>query len=241
MNASTRSNWMVPAALIALSVVPVAAGTVRLVQLGGGAEVTLDNARFFAAPLPLVLHVLSASVYCVLGALQFSPSFRRRRPGWHRGAGRLLVPLGLVAALSGLWLTQFYPPADHDGPLIYPARLVVGSAMVVSICLGVAAIRQRDIARHRAWMMRGYALGFGAGTQVLAIVPWMLFVGPPYGLSRDLLMVAAWIINVVVAEWLLRRRPSPSAQARATGGAMVAALRAGHGASERSLATGGLR
>ncbi len=91
-----------PTALIALSVVPVVAGAIRLAGLAGGEEITPENARFVAAPLPMVLHILSASLYCVLGAFQFAPGFRRGRPGWHRGAGRLLVPCGLVAALSGL-------------------------------------------------------------------------------------------------------------------------------------------
>ena len=147
VNSSARAEWLVIALLIALSALPIGYGAVRLAELAGGAEITPENARFFAAPVPVVLHILSVSVYCVLGAFQFSSGIRRRRPGWHRGAGRLLVPLGLVAALSGLWLTQFYPPVDHDGPLLYVIRLVVGSAMVLFICLGFAAIRRRDIAR----------------------------------------------------------------------------------------------
>lgn len=113
---SRTADWLAPAGLIVLSLVPAAAGAVRLVGLIGGAEITPGNARFFADPLPVVLHILSASVYLVLGALQFSRGIRRRRPDWHRGAGLLLIPLGLVAALSGLWLTQFYPPVDYDGP-----------------------------------------------------------------------------------------------------------------------------
>src|SRR5689334_13362990 len=107
--ASTRADWLVPTALIALSAVPFLAGVIRLVGLAGGAEITPENARFVAVPLPVVLHILSALPFCILGAFQFAPGFRRRRPGWHRLAGRLLVPCGLTAGLSGLWMTQFYP------------------------------------------------------------------------------------------------------------------------------------
>ena len=46
------------AGLIALSIVPVLAGSMRLVQLASGAAVTVDNARFVAAPWPVVLHVI---------------------------------------------------------------------------------------------------------------------------------------------------------------------------------------
>ena len=208
MTSSTRADWLVPTLLIALSFIPVAAGATRLVWLADGVEITPENARFFAAPVPVVVHIFSVSLYCVLGAFQFAPRFRRQRPGWHRAAGRLLVPCGLVAALSGLWLTQFYPPADMDGDLLYSFRLLFGSAMVLSIFLGLAAILQREIPRHRAWMIRGYAIGLGAGTQVLTNVPWILIFGTPDGLSRDLLMGVGWAINLTVAEWIIRSRLS---------------------------------
>ena len=100
------AKWLV-AALLLLSAIPLAAGTVRLTQLAGGAEITPANARFFAAPLPVVLHIVSAGVYAILGAFQFAPAFRRRRPGWHRAAGRLLVVCGLLVGLSALWMTLF--------------------------------------------------------------------------------------------------------------------------------------
>ncbi|GAA2867422.1 hypothetical protein GCM10010517_27000 [Streptosporangium fragile] len=205
---SGRAGRLVPAALIVLSAVPMAAGAVRLTELTGGAEITPENARFFAAPLPVVLHILSVCLYSVLGAFQFAPAFRRRRPGRHRVVGRLLVPCGLVAALSGLWMTLFYPRPDGDGDLLTGFRLLFGSAMALAVVLGFAAIRRRDVARHRAWMIRGYAIGLGAGTQVLTHLPWVLVFGTPGELPRALLMAAGWMINVAVAEWVIRRRPA---------------------------------
>jgi uncharacterized membrane protein len=213
MTSSTRSDRLVPAALIALSLVPAMAGTVRLAQLGGGADITADNARFFASPLPVVLHIPAVIVYCVLGAFQFAPGFRRRRRGWHRAAGRILAPCGLLAALSGLWMAHFYPWPAGDGQVVYMERLVFGSAMVVFIVLALLAVRRRDYASHGAWMIRGYAIGLGAGTQVLTHLPWFLFVdGKPGELPRALMMGAGWAINVVVAEWIIRAgRPRPIA------------------------------
>ncbi len=210
MTSSTKADWLIPTGLITLSFIPVAVGAFRVLQLGGGAEVTPDNARFFAAPLPVVLHLVSSVIYCILGAFQFSPGLRRRNPGWHRAAGRALVPCGLVAALAGLWMTQFYPPgieppASFDGPFVYAIRLVAGSAMALSLCLGIAAIRRRDIPQHRAWMVRAYALGLGAGTQVLTHLPWYLFPSIHGELARTLFMGAGWAINLAVAEWLISR------------------------------------
>lgn len=211
MTSSAKTDGLITAGLLALSIIPIAAGTSRIVQLAVGAEIAPDNARFFAAPLPVVLHILSATIYCVLGAFQFSSSFRRRKPNWHRAAGRLLVPCGLVAALSGLWMTQFYPtggesPASFDGPFLYAIRVLVALAMASFLCLGFAAVRRRDIEHHQAWMMRGYALGLGVGTQALTHLPWVLFPSIQGELARTIFMGAGWAINFAVAEWLISRR-----------------------------------
>ncbi|RCW48390.1 DUF2306 domain-containing protein [Paenibacillus prosopidis] len=199
-------------AMLLLSAIPLAFGVVRLIQLAGGAEITPANARFFASPLPVVLHIVSAGVYAILGAFQFAPGFRQRRPVWHRAAGRLLVACGLLVGLSGLWMTLFYPSPDGDGELLYALRLLFGSAMVVSIVRGFTAIRRGSVMRHRAWMMRGYAIGLGAGTQVLTLLAGELIIGPPSELSRALLMGSAWVINLAVAEWAIRKRPAPHKQ-----------------------------
>jgi uncharacterized membrane protein len=206
--ASTPRAWLVPSGLVLLSLVPVLAGAVRVAELTGGAQVTADNARFLASPAPVLLHIVGATVYCLLGAFQFAPGLRRRHPAWHRVAGRLLVPLGLAAALSGLWMTLFFPRPPVDDVLLTPIRLFFGGAMAACLVLGVTAVRRRDIAAHRAWMARGYAIGLGAGTQVLTHLPWVLLAGQPSGHVRVLLMLAGWVINLAVVEAALRRRPA---------------------------------
>jgi uncharacterized membrane protein YozB (DUF420 family) len=201
-----KTEWLIPIGLIALSAFPVAASTFRIAQLAIGAEITPENARFFASPLPVVLHIISAGIYSILGAFQFAPGFRRRRSRWHHTAGRLLVPSGLIVALSGLWMAHFYPWPDGDGELLYGLRLLFGSAMVLFIVFGVAAIRRRDFVRHGDWMIRAYAIGLGAGTQVLTLLAWFILYGTPDEFRRALLMGAGWVINLAVAEWIIRRR-----------------------------------
>ncbi|AHG93456.1 Protein of unknown function DUF2306, membrane (plasmid) [Gemmatirosa kalamazoonensis] len=206
MPVSNRAAWRVPALLVVLSLVPAAAGTARLVELARGAAVTVENARFFAHPLPVVLHVFAVIPFSILGAFQFAPAFRRRHRGWHRAAGRVLGVCGLVAALTGLWMAQFYPWPAGDGVGVYLERLVFGSAMVASMVLALDAVRRRDFAAHGAWMTRAYAIGMGAGTQVLTHLPWALLAhGKPSELPRAVMMGAGWVINVVVAEWIIRR------------------------------------
>jgi len=49
----------------------------------------------------------------------------------------------------------------------------------------------------------------GAGTQPLTLMVGELIGGPPSELSRALLMGAAWVINLAVAEWIIRARRAP--------------------------------
>jgi len=217
MAASRRADWLIPSSLIALAFIPVVAGALRLLALSGGRPLTPDNARFFGAPLPVVLHIVSVSIFSLLGAFQFAPGFRRKWPDWHRTAGGVLVAAGLVAALSGLWMAMFYAIVPADSALLHGFRLFFGSAMAVSLVLGVLAIRRRNVAGHQAWMRRAYAIGMGAGTQALTQLPLLLLFGPPGRLPQALLMGAAWLLNLAAAEWLIRKRrgqPEPSLWSR---------------------------
>jgi uncharacterized membrane protein len=200
------ASWKLLTSLLLLSLVPVAAGVVRLVGLASGGVTAPENTRFMASPAPVALHIVSATLFCVLGAFQFDPAIRLRTPFLHRAAGRVVVPCGILAALTGLWMTAGYPiPAELQGDLLYGVRMVVGLSMALAIVVSVRAVLRRRIAQHRAWMVRAYALGQGAGTQVLIMLPVTLIAGEPTFIFRDVLMASAWVLNMVLAEWIIRR------------------------------------
>jgi hypothetical protein len=76
--------------------------------------------------------------------------------------------------------------------------------MLLSLILGYVAARQKDFKGHSAWMIRAYAIGLGAGTQVFNI-PAFLFPSIQGELARTLMMGTGWIINLVIAEWVIRK------------------------------------
>ena len=198
----TRTPWWVPAGLILLSMIPLTFGAIRLNQLISGAEITPANARFFASPSPVVIHIISSAIYALLGAFQFVSRLWQRGIKWHRWVGRLLLPFGLLVGFSGLWMTVFYPRTDN---LLYMFRLFFGSGMILSIILGFISIRRRDVTQHQAWMTRAYAIGMGAATQVLTGMAGALTLGTVNEFENALLMGAAWVINLAVAEWSIRK------------------------------------
>lgn len=203
-----RPSWKLLASLLTLSLVPVVAGGVRLSDLASVGAVTSENARFMAAPAPVVLHIVCASLFCVLGALQFDQALRERFPRLHRIAGTVAVPCAMMAALTALWMTVAYAiPGELQGQLQYWVRIVVALAMTLAVILSVRAVLQRRFAQHKAWVVRAYALAQGAGTQVLVMLPVTLMAGAPTFIFRDVLMASAWGLNMAFAEWIIRRWP----------------------------------
>lgn len=200
-------TWRVPLALVALSLIPVIAGSVRLIDLTTGSTHMPQAAHHPEMPVALVVHIISATAYSLLGAFQFSAGLRRHHPNWHRAAGRVLVPLGLAVAGSAVWLTLAYPTEANTGPLLYWSRLLFGCAMAACLVLGLLRVLARDVHAHRGWMIRAYALGLGAGTQVVTIGVAESTFGPSTVVT-DAATVAGWAVNLAVAELIVRRRPA---------------------------------
>lgn len=205
-----RRSWPVPAALVALSAIPLAAGSLRLVGLAGGPELIPADDRFTGFPAALVVHIVGALVFALVGAFQFLPRLRRHHGSWHRRAGRVVTGAGLAIAASALWMTLVYEAKPGTGTLLFVLRLLFAPAMAACLLLGISAIRRRDVAAHRAWMVRAYAIGLAAGTQAFTAGIGGAVLGTG-GLRTDLALGAGWVINLAVAEWAIRRpaRRSP--------------------------------
>ena len=201
-----RATWLGPAGLVGLSLVPLIGGGVRLAQLAGVETAPPEAARFVADPVPVVLHIVAATVFSLVGAFQFTAAIRRRYPRWHKVAGRVLLPAGLVVAISGLWMTVTYPWPPGDGLVVAMERLFFGGAMLVSLLVGVDALRRREFKEHGDWMVRAYAIGLAAGTQVFTHLPWFILIDQQPGETpRAVMMGLGWVINIAVAEWVIRR------------------------------------
>jgi uncharacterized membrane protein len=218
---SGRRSWSALAGLLALAAIPLTAGSLRLLQLAGGPDAMPADPRFTGLPLALVAHIVGAGAYVLLGILQLVPRLRLRHRAWHRRAGRVTVAAGLTVALSALWLTLFYAPQPGTGHVLYVLRLGFATALAACLVLGVTTARRRDFAAHRRWMLRAFAIGLGAGTQAFTEGLGEALFGDGV-LVGDLAKGVAWIINLAVVEWAIRRpaaRPSSLATPQPAGAA----------------------
>ena len=163
-----RTGWWVPPALLALAVIPVLGGAGRLVELRAGrrsCHATLASpprrSRSSYTSWPPSSTPCSARSSSPPVCVAATPAGTAGRDGsWWRSARSRGLRAVDDAAL---------PQKEGTGDLLWVFRLLVGSGMAASIVLGLVAIRRRDIARHRAWMTRAYALALGAGTQAFTV------------------------------------------------------------------------
>lgn len=191
--------------LLVLSAVPLFAAVTRLLGLATGTPELEGAARFSAAPLTAVLHIVGLTTFFTVGAFQFLPSLQKT--SWHRRAGRVLAVGAVVGALTGVWMVWRWEPKQWDSPALNAVRVVIAVAIVGFVVTSVRAARRRDFTAHAAWMTRAWALCAGAGTQVLTM---SVFIVPGFETlqsrgSYALLMSAGWGINALVAEWVLAR------------------------------------
>lgn len=212
---TSRAGWLVPVGLILLTLIPIIAGAARVSELSGAPAITADNARFVTSPIPVIVHIVGATLFSILGAFQFVPGLRRRNR-WHRLAGRVLIPAGVAVALSGIWMAVLSEHAPADGVALSALRVIFATLMLAFIGLGVRAIIRRDFVSHGAWMTRAYAIAVAAGTQAIVLIPQTIIFGKYEETSRAVFMGAAWVINLAIAELVIRRRAARRTVARAS-------------------------
>jgi uncharacterized membrane protein len=180
---------------------------VRVVQIPLGA-LPEDSLRLASSPVAFFLHALAGVLFGVLGPLQFVRALRCRFGALHRLNGRVFVCAGVGLALSGLALLLQVESIATG--LLDAARGVFGLALIAVLVLGVAAARAHAMPRHRAWMIRAYAIGMGSGTVAPVMFPVYLINGePPTGLTTDIAVVGMWLLTIAVGEWVVRRLAFP--------------------------------
>jgi uncharacterized membrane protein len=157
--------------------------------------------EFEANSVAIYTHIFCAAIALVIGPFQFWNSLRQSRPTLHRWLGRVYLGIGVLAGgLAGLAM------AFHAfGGLT--ARLGFGFLALAWLYSGTrafVAIRSRNVAEHRRWMYRNFALTLAAVTLRLYL-PSSMLLAIPFDTAYPLIAWICWVPNLLVAEWMLRR------------------------------------
>lgn len=165
--------------------------------------------RYNSVPIATLLHIVPGAVFLFVAPLQLVPRFRRHRPGIHRRLGYVLLALAVPYALTGIFLSIYRPAVGPIGGL---ASGLAGLWFVNCAVRAYVAIRRGDVARHREWMLRLMAVGYGIAIVRLLILA-IIVIAPvdPMALGGPAFW-AGWLLAVLPTEWWIRRT-SPEARA----------------------------
>ncbi len=195
-------------ALAFLTFIPVMTALVLVFQIPFGTYPE-ESTRLAIAPIAWFAHVLAGAAFGITGPVQFVRALRGRFGALHRVLGRIFVLSGAILGLSSLSLLA--QVMSQRTPLVDIARGLFGIALLIALVLAMAAIRNRDFLRHRAWVIRAYAIGMGLGAVALVFFPIYIITGqPPSGLASDILFVTSWVLTIAFAEVVVRRFSSSS-------------------------------
>ncbi len=159
------------------------------------------RATYALYPAAIYAHIFGSAVALIIGPFQFWTRLRTERPQLHRWLGRCYLLIGVgIGGSAGLFM------AFHAfGGL--PARLGFGVLAVLWLYSGYRAyraIRARDIAAHRRWMVRNFAMTFAA-VMLQLYLPSAMVSGTAFELAYPVIAWMCWVPNLLVAEWLLKR------------------------------------
>jgi uncharacterized membrane protein len=179
-----------------------------------GNELAADYApRPGWARLAFAVHLTCGGVALLLSPLQLWTGLRDRAARLHRAAGRVLLAAIALAGTAGLVLAPM-SLAGAVGTAGFGALAVLWLTFAGT---GFAAIRRGDVAAHRRWMLRTFAMTYAAVTLRLWLAVLVPLLGGDFPAAYVLVPFLSWVPNLVVVELLLRRyRTSLPSSAPAT-------------------------
>lgn len=181
--------------LLALLVSCYAAALLGIPEFRPSLVRTLMSERPFAA----ISHFGGSALALAIGAFQINGWLRVRFLGLHRWAGRLYVAGVVVGGVSGLFMAL--ESSSGMGTRAGFAALAV--CWLMTTFLAYRHIRAGDVAAHRRWMIRSFALTFAAVTLRLYL-PVSQIAGIPFPVAYAAIAWLCWVPNLLVAEWIVR-------------------------------------
>lgn len=156
----------------------------------------------------VVTHGVTSVLALLLGPWQFLPLRPQRatprqqsptgRNQWHRRLGWLYLIALTIGAITGMPMAFM----AEGGPSARLGFLSVDVLWLVTAWFALQTARQRKFGAHRRWMIRSYALTFGA--VVLRLYLYGLqHLGYEFNSIYPFTPWLSWLTSLAVAEWIL--------------------------------------
>jgi uncharacterized membrane protein len=155
---------------------------------------------FAARPWGIYTHVLFGAIGLGLGPFQFRRGLLVRNRPLHRRIGQVYVVASVMVGVSGMYMAWY----SSGGWITHFGFGLLGLATFITALKAYFHIRGREVASHREWMIRNYALLFAAVTlriELPLLAGFMNEFDTPYAIVSWL----CWVPNLLVAEWYVRR------------------------------------
>jgi uncharacterized membrane protein len=190
-----------------MHVMPVVIGGYRAAAVASNpalAQFAALDDLFARYPILTLVHIVPGLLFMVLGPWQFSETIRARHLRRHQWNGRIFVFCGVVIGVSAL-VMSFGMPAI-GGVNQAAATTLFAAFFLFALGKAVWHIRRKEVALHREWMIRAFAVGlavatirpvigiFFATSRITGLTPHEFF-GTAFwiGFTAQLMAAEAWI------------------------------------------------
>lgn len=163
--------------------------------------------KYFAHWPVVFTHGAAAITALAIGPFQFVPGLRRRLPRLHRVAGGVYFMGVLVGGATGFRMGTM----AHGGASPQWAFSLIAAGWIATGAAALAFAVRRDFAAHERWVVRNYALTFGAVLLRAELVA-LQAAGFDFDAIYPFVPWTAWAPCLLAAEWMIRPREAAPIQ-----------------------------
>jgi hypothetical protein len=178
----------------------------------------------------VVMHLASAAIIMLAGAIQLVPRVRNRFPVFHRWNGRVYMLSAVGGSLSGVYMTWFRGGVG-DLPQHVGGTL---NAVLIWLFAGVALRNALagDFRTHRRWALRLFLTTSGVWFYRLGFFLWLAIFRRPVGFDPatftgpfpTIMSFATYLFPLAILELYFRAQDRPSAVGRLATASLLVAL-----------------
>lgn len=196
-------QWMFALYITVQFASPLVAGTLNESQFSHMIEGYVNGDTFNNKVL--LLHIIPVIIISLSATFQLFPAVRKHFPGFHRWNGRVFLTIGIIGALTGLYLTWGRGTRLSDIGAI--GITVSGILVPVFAVLVWRFAVKRDFAQHRRFAVHAFIVINAVWTLRLYLMAWYLLTRGGYGNNATMdgpadlaISFACYLLPMAVAE-----------------------------------------